>query len=148
MADWNAVTQRVATGAALSAPADADEIIAAGFNVVIDCRAEFDDGPLFSSIPGVIYVWAPTLDDGLPKSADYFAHPFTVAMAALGQPNRKVYAHCAAGVNRGPSMAYGILVCLGFGTDLAEQMVRRARPQVGLAYKNDAAAAARTLGYI
>ena len=56
-------------------------------------------------------------------------------------------AHCAAGVNRGPSMAAAILMALGVNGPTVWQMIVSARPQVSLAYFDDAVAAVASLGY-
>jgi len=146
MSDFNFVTDRLATGAAVSSAADVAQLVAAGVTHVIDCRAEFDDGPLFAQ-GGVAYLWNGVADDGQPKPADWFGRSLAFAMPVLGQPKFKVYAHCAAGVNRGPSTCYAVLRALGFSAELAEQVIRAARPQVGLAYKKDADLAVPLLGY-
>ena len=146
MADFNFVTDRLATGGGVNSPADVQALLAAGITHVIDCRGEFDDGPLFSKT-GVSYIWNGVEDDGKPKTPDWFAKSLSFAMPALGQPKFKVYAHCAAGVNRGPSTCYAILRALGFTAQGAEAIIRAARPQVGLAYKHDADLAIPTLGY-
>jgi dual specificity phosphatase 3 len=146
MADFNFVTDRLATGGAVSTPADVQQLIDAGITHVIDCRAEFDDGPLFSKT-GVAYLYNGTMDDGQHKDPIWFAKSLVFAMPALAQPKIKVYAHCAAGVNRGPSTCYAILRALGFNPVGAEAIIRAVRPQVGLAYKHDADAAIPILGY-
>jgi protein-tyrosine phosphatase len=146
MADFNFVTDRLATGAAISGPADVQALITAGITHVIDCRAELDDGPFFSKT-GVAYLYNGVKDDGQPKAPEWFAKSLAFGLPALGQPKFKVYAHCAAGVNRGPSTCYAILRALGFNSQLAEQVIRSARPQVGLAYKHDADLAIPILGY-
>lgn len=148
MADFSFITGRLATGAAISSTDDLAQLQAAGINGVIDCRAEFDDGPLFAGWPGTAYLWAPTADDGQhPKPVPWFQAGISFALPLLAQPGRKVYAHCAAGVNRGPSMASAILMALGFTESQARAMITAARPQVGLAYIDDAAAAVAALGY-
>ena len=145
MADFSMITARLATGAAITSPDDVAALAAAGITDVIDCRGEFDDAPLLG--PAFTYLWDGTADDGQHKPPEWFGRGITFALAALSQPHRKVYAHCAAGVNRGPSMAYAIMRALGWPAADAESTIRAARPQVGLAYKNDADAAVVALGY-
>lgn len=147
MADFDFVTDRVATGAALNGPDDVGAITAAGINVVVDARAEYDDGQLFAANPAVAYLWNPTQDDGQPKPAAYWQKTLEFVLPLLAQPHRKAYLHCAAGVNRGPSNAYCVLVAQGLPPDEAERLIRSARPIVGLAYKADALAACQALGY-
>ena len=147
MADFSFVTPRLATGAAVSSPADVTQLITAGVTDVIDCRAEFDDGPLFAST-GVRYVWDPTQDDGQhPKGPEWFGPGIAFALQSLSQKGRKVYAHCAAGSNRGPSMCVAIMVALGWTEAQAVAAVHDVRPQAQIAYADDAAAAVHALGY-
>lgn len=146
MADFSFITTRLATGAAIGSAADADTLLAAGFTDVIDLRSEFDDTPLLGS--RFAYLWNGTADDGSRKDPAWFARSLSFALPALAQPHRKIYMHCAAGVNRGPSTAYAVLLALGWPAAAAEAAIRQARPQVGLAYKGDADVAVIRLGYI
>jgi dual specificity phosphatase 3 len=145
MADVSWINGRLATGAALSGPADVDEIAAAGVTHVIDCRIEFDDTALLAGRCAVLWIGVP--DDGQPKPVDWFAKGIAFALDALSHPHAKVYTHCAAGVNRGPSMTYAILRSLGWTAQFSEATIRAARPQVGLAYRADADRAIVALGF-
>jgi len=147
VADFSFVTARLATGAAVSSAADVQQLLGAGITHIIDCRAEFDDGPLLAS-SGAHYLYDPTADDGQhPKPTAWFGAGIGFALPALAQPRTKVYAHCAAGVNRGPSIAAAILMALGINGPAVRQMIISARPQVSLAYFDDAVAAVASLGY-
>jgi hypothetical protein len=145
MADFSFVGARLATGAAVTSADDVAALTAAGISHVIDCRAEFDDAPLLG--PAFAYLWDGTADDGQAKPPEWFGRGLTFGLGALAQPRTRVLCHCAAGVNRGPSMAYCLLRSLGIDPAAAEQMIRLARPQVGLAYIRDADAAVTALGY-
>jgi hypothetical protein len=144
--DFNFVNNRVATGAAISSSTDVDVLVKAGVTHIIDCRAEFDDAGLLQG-RNIGYLYNGVWDDGKPKPVDWFQKSINFALAALVQPHNKVYAHCAAGVNRGPSTCYSILRALGMNQADAEATIRKARPQVGLYYKKDADAAITQLGY-
>jgi protein-tyrosine phosphatase len=120
--------------------------LSAGITHCIDLRAEFNDGPLFAGRQ-VAYLWNPTSDDGKHKSPTWFGRSIVFALDALSHRHHKVYAHCAAGVNRGPSTCFAIMLALGFAPVDAELIIRKARPQVGLAYRDDAIAAIPALGY-
>ena len=146
MADYSMVTWRLYTGAAISGPADVDELVSDGITDVIDCRAELDDAPLLVG-RGLGYLWCPTADDGVSKGVDWFGPGIEFALAVLSRPRRRLYTHCAAGVNRGPSMCAAVLMAFGLGRGEAEEMIRDARPQVGLRYLLDAETAVRQLGY-
>jgi protein-tyrosine phosphatase len=147
--DFNFVTPRLATGAAISTADDVEAIVAAGITHVIDCRNEFNDGALLAANPKLVYLYNPTADDGTTKPSDWFNRSLTFALPALAHPKNKVYAHCAAGVNRGPSTAYCIMRALGFSSDGAKDLIHSARPKTieGIRYANDADQAVVVLGY-
>lgn len=147
MADFSFFTGRLATGAAVNDEADVVSLIQGGVTHVIDCRSEFDDAPLFVAHPEIHYLWNGTNDDGQRKPPEWFQKSIEFALDALSKPYTKVYAHCAAGINRGPSTAYAILLATGLDSTTAEGLIRARRPQVGLAYKADAQAAVEVLGY-
>ena len=146
MADFAIITSRLATGAAVSSPDDVLALQQAGITAVIDCRAEFDDGQLLAGA-GLANLWNGTDDDGQPKPVSWFAASLGFALPLIAQPHQLVYCHCAAGVNRGPSTAYAVMLALGWDSDAAANTIRAARPQVGLAYAGDARAAVASLGY-
>ena len=141
----NFVTPRLATGAALSGPPDVDALAAAGITHVIDCRTEFDDGSLLAQ--RFHYLYDPTADDGQPKPTTWFQPGIAFALQALSQPASRVYAHCAAGVNRGPSMCYAIMRALGWSASDAAGTIKTARPVAQIRYIPDADAAVVSLGY-
>ena len=145
MADFDFVTPRIATGAAINSIDDVHELASVGITHVVDCRAEFDDTALLSQL--LMYLWDGVQDDGQPKSSDWFLKAQAFAMPAFIDVKTRLYFHCAAGVNRGPSMCYFFMRTLGFPPNTAEAMIRAARPQVGIGYKKDADAAIKTLGY-
>src|SRR5229473_1103415 len=101
MADFNWITSRLACGAAIQ-PGDVAEYIRQGVTHVIDCRAEFDDTAEFAG-KGISVLWIGVNDDGQPKPLEWFAKGIQFALDALSHPHAKIDAHCAAGVNRGPS---------------------------------------------
>jgi hypothetical protein len=146
MADFDFVTVRLATGAAISSEDDVQQLKNAGITHVVDCREEFNDAPLLG--PNFAYLWDGTTDDGQTKPPTWFKPGIDFALMALAQPINKVYIHCAAGVNRGPSMTYAVLRAFGLTAQLSESLIRTARPQVGLAYKTDVDNAVVALGYV
>lgn len=148
VADFQFVTPRLATGAAISSPDDVQQLIAAGITHIIDCRVEFDDGPLLAA-SGAQYLYDPTADDGQhPKPVSWFQPGIAFALAALAQPKTKVYAHCAAGHNRGPSMCLAIMVALGWTELQAKTAIITVRPAATIIYADDALAAVQALGYV
>lgn len=137
MADFSMVTARLATGAALSSPDDVAALKAAGITHVVDERAEFDDGQLLAG-SGLVYLWNPTQDDGQPKPDAWWQANISFALQAYSALGTCLLCHCAAGVNRGPSAAYGVIrACWGFVPAAATLLIRTARPQAGIAYAGD-----------
>ena len=128
--DFNFVTNRVATGALIHNEADLLVLIQAGITHIIDCCEPEDAG--VSNHPDIHYLHNPTGDDGQHKNASWFEVSINFGLEALSHPKNKVLAHCAAGVNRGPSTCYALLRSQGLAADEAERLIRSARPQVGL----------------
>jgi dual specificity phosphatase 3 len=146
--DYSKITPRLYCGAAINDRQDVNELIDAGVSHVINCRVEFDDGALLAQRPEITYLHNPTSDDGTVKSPEWFQRSIEFALDAITYPHKKVYVHCAAGVNRGPSTAYAIMLAEGFTPEDAERIIRAARPVVNLAYKKDAEDAVKVLGYV
>jgi len=145
--DYNFITPSLGTGGGIATAQDVEKLINAGVTHIIDCRIEFDDNDLLVQNSRIMhYLWNPVSDNGLPKPPSWFKGSLDFAMPALKDHTCKVYAHCSAGVNRGPSTAYFLLRALGNSPAHAEQMIREARPQVGLRYKADADRAITILG--
>jgi hypothetical protein len=111
-----------------------EPMAAAGFTHVIDCRDEMccDDHPK------VVYLWAPTADDGAAKDGSWLVPAVGFALIALADPNTRLYVHCCLGLRRGPSMVYAILRAQGHNPETARAMVLAARPQADLRYAADA----------
>ncbi len=145
--DFNFVDHRLATGAAIYSAADVQALVDAGVTHIIDCNSSFNDGELLASHPQITYLYNGTADDGQTKPPEWFQRSIEFALLALVAPKNRVYAHCAAGINRGPSTAYAILRAQGLSSLASEAIIRLARPQVGLRYKHDADDAIVVLGY-
>jgi protein-tyrosine phosphatase len=143
------ITKRLATGGAIGSAADVQTLKDAGISAVIDCRDDQDDGPLLAT-SGLIYLWNPTADDGQPKGPDWFGRSLSFALPLLSQPHHKVLCHCAAGINRGPSTAYCLMIALGFSPAWcrAEIILHRPVCVAGVRYADDAEVAVKALGYV
>lgn len=153
--DYNFITPRLATGAALSGPADVEVLVAAGISHVIDLTdAEadqgYDDVGAFADHPAITVLWNPTADDGTHKGPEWFQESVWFGLSALVEPHRKLYTHCSAGVNRGPSTAFAIMLAMGWSYNDALTTIHTARPvtQNGIIYAADAANGLTTLGYL
>jgi dual specificity phosphatase 3 len=119
------------------------EWIDAGITDIIDARGECREGggdkTLVERIaPGVNYHWVGTNDNGNGQSDEWFDIGVAIARKALTDQFRKVLFHCHMGVNRGPSMAYAVLLDLGYGPVAALDLIRTARPIAAMLYAEDA----------
>jgi protein-tyrosine phosphatase len=146
-ANFSRITGRVFCGGQINDSADVNELVAAGVTHIIDAQVERDDAPLMTS--GLHYLWVPTADDGVhPKPVEWFSRAIEFAMPALGVPGGVVFTHCAAGVNRGPSLAYAIMRAQGWSAADAMAQLKAKRPIAQAAYADDAELALRSLGWV
>jgi hypothetical protein len=148
VSDFQFVLPRVAVGSAINdAVVFSDDLEKAGIFYIVDCQGEHDDTP-FLATRKMFTCWCPTEDNGQPKDLnEWWGKGIKWSLENYAKPNVKIYFHCAAGVNRGPSMCFGFLLALGISATAAEILIRSARPQVGLAYKVDAILKVSQLGY-
>ena len=111
----------------------------AGITHVLDTRYEWSDEDLVSlHAPEIVYGQVGTDDDGRGQPDDWFAAGVAFATKALSSPDSVLLVHCHMGINRGPSMAYRIL--LEYGWDPIESLdtIRDARPIADIGYARDA----------
>jgi protein-tyrosine phosphatase len=125
---FNFVTERIAVGGGISSKADVDQIVVAGITHVIDMRAEFDDETLNDR--RITILWLPQVDDGAMRPLGQYRKGIQFAFPALSLPNTKIFPHCAAGLNRGPTMCYALLRAFGFPQSEAIDRIRAVRPDV------------------
>ena len=125
---FNFVTERIAVGGGIASKADVDQIVAAGITHVIDMRAEFDDDTLKDS--RITILWLPQVDNGEMRPAGHYRKGIQFAFPALSRANTKIFPHCSAGLNRGPTMCYALLRAFGFPQSEAIARIRAARPDV------------------
>lgn len=149
--DISQINAQLWTGAAITSDADVEYLAHVGITADIDCRLEFDDQSLVSSYddlpptppslplhPKIQYCYDGVADDGQPKPVSWFQTAWTFGEPVL-QSGGVLLSHCAAGVNRGPSMAYFFLRAHWRMTgDDAMALLRAKRPVVNVAYRGDA----------
>lgn len=144
MANFDFVTDRVATGGDLPAGRAAAaralrEIVAAGITHIVDCRIEWSDEEFVAAFaPEIVYLHNPADDRGQRMPGWWFDRGVGFALEALAHPGTKVLAHCHMGINRGPSLAYAILLAQGTDPVDAIAAVRAARPVAHADYAEDA----------
>lgn len=128
--DMNQVNERLWVGGMVD---KVEDLAAVGITHVICCRKEHDDHAEFGATElgqKIQWLWLPQDDDGTRRDRGQVLSGIKFALDALAQPATKVYAHCAAGVNRGPTMAYAILRACGVPEAEAIAKLRYVRPQV------------------
>ena len=116
-----------------------EEWVAAGVTTIVDVRAEADDCEFVEEhAPGIRYVWAGVHDHGGTQPDEWF----DTVLAGLGEtvhaPKEVILIHCQMGINRGPSMAFRILLEQGWGALDALQAIRDARPIAEIIYADSA----------
>lgn len=143
-ADADFVTDRLAVGGSLSshglvARRQIDELLDFGITHIADLRSEWSDADLVAEHAAQItYLHHPVDDAGQTIPPDYFRALADWATEALAQPNTKLLVHCHAGVNRGPSGAFTVLLAQGWGVREALEAIRAARPIAWIDYADDA----------
>jgi len=130
--DMTWVTDRIAVGGGIWNDDKMIEVVRAGITHVIDMQIEFDDTRLAEPY-GVQVLWNPTDDDFQPKPPELFQRGVDFALAALDDPESRVFIHCAAGVHRAPMMALALLRALGFSPEGALQLIQFRRHVVDFA---------------
>ncbi len=111
----------------------------AGVTHVVDCRIEESDEDFVAlHAPHITYVWAPTDDDGLEREPEWFDAALRNLGSALDDPDSVLLVHCSAGINRGPSMAFRLLLEAGWEPVAALNAIRDARPVTRVIYAPDA----------
>jgi protein-tyrosine phosphatase len=125
MLDYSWITDQIVVGGGIWTAENMAEIVRLGFTHVIDMQLEFDDTPLADG-HNIAVLWNPTDDDFKLKSPDLFRRGVDFALAALDDPDARIYIHCAAGVHRAPMMALAILRATGWSLiDAADLLVSR-----------------------
>lgn len=111
----------------------------AGITHILDTRDEWTDEKFVAEhAPDITYGWFGTHDDGTRQPDHWFDDGLAFALEALVSPNAVLLVHCHLGINRGPSMAYRILLGLRWNPAQALDTIRTARPIAGIRYADDA----------
>lgn len=106
---------------------------------VLDTRIEWSDQELLAQqAPAIAYGWIGTDDAGLPQADKWFDAGLAFANEALQDPQAVLLVHCHMGINRGPTMAYRILLEQGADPIDALETIRSARPIADIGYAADA----------
>jgi protein-tyrosine phosphatase len=130
--DMTWVTDRIALGGGIWNDENMAELAGHGVTHVIDMQIEFDDRPMAKAYD-ITVLYNPTDDDFQPKPASLFQDGVDFALAALDDPEAKLYIHCAAGVHRAPMMTLAVLCALGWELEAAEKLILKRRYVVDFA---------------
>ena len=114
------------------------EIEQAGITHIVDNRGEWSDEPFVMRYTRQIRYLHNGQDDAGQRMPDsWFETGVGFALDALRTPGSAVLAHCHMGINRGPSMAYAILLAQGWDPVDALTAIRAARPIAAFGYAHD-----------
>ena len=130
--DISWVTERIALGGAIWNARNMEELVQAGVTHVLNMQIEFDDRPLAEPF-GIPVLWNPTDDDFLPKPPELLKRGVEFALAAMEDPEARLYVHCAAGVHRAPMMTLAVLCAMEWKIDAAMVLIETRRPVVDFA---------------
>lgn len=113
--------------------------VEAGVTHIVDARMEWSDEDLVAEVaPHIRYLHNGADDAGQRMPDDWFDRAVDFALAALDSPEAKVLVHCHMGINRGPSLAYAVLLALGVDPVEALDAIRSTRPIAAVGYAEDA----------
>lgn len=144
MANLNFITSNLATGgdlpeASLDALRDIEEWRSLGITHVVDNRMECNDTDLVAQwAPEIRYLHNGVDDAGQLMPDAWFDVGVAFVRAAFNDPGAKVLVHCHMGINRGPSLAYAVLLATGWDPVDAMAAIRTVRPIAGIGYAQDA----------
>ena len=152
-ANADRLDDQLLVGGALSpaemvARAQLDDLRAKGVTDILDCRIEWSDEDLVADhAPSMRYHHLGVDDDGGRQPLEWWRTGLEIAHQVLAEPDASLLVHCHMGVNRGPSMAFAVLVdVLDMEPVEAYRLIRTRRPQAYAIYAVDGLRAIRTLG--
>ncbi len=115
------------------------ELVEHGLTHILDTREEWSDQDhVAREQPRLHYRWVGIPDLGQRVGTDWFDEVTDFALDALADPGAVLLAHCHAGINRGPSAGFAVLLAQGHDPIEALDLIRRGRPIVMVAYAEDA----------
>jgi protein-tyrosine phosphatase len=128
------VTDRIALGGGIWNDANMAALVSQGVTHIINMQIEFDDRPLAEPYPVIVFN-NPTDDDFQPKLPELFQPAVEFALQAMngGEPENRIFIHCAAGVHRAPMMTLALLRVLGWNLDDAKKLIQKRRYVVDFA---------------
>lgn len=120
------------------APAWHRRLCVAGDRIVVSGDLPVDERLVARLAPQVEYRYVGIDDDGTRRPDEWFDTGTNAALELLESNDGRVLVHCHMGINRGPSMAYAVLLTLGWDHLVALETIRAVRPIAALIYAEDA----------
>ncbi|WP_157412122.1 dual specificity protein phosphatase [Agreia sp. Leaf283] len=143
IANASQITEQLWIGGELSAtnPKTAkrqlDELRCAGVDAIVDCRIERDDLDWVTEAkPQIDYLYIGVEDAGFQMPDDWFDDGTTYALEQI-HVGHVVLSHWA-GINRGPSMGFAILIAQGWDPIEASTCMKASRPIMRAVYAEQA----------
>ncbi len=119
--------------------AELDRWEALGITHVVDNRIEASDLDLLAEYaPAITYLENGADDAGQRMPDAWFDRGVDFTLEAMADPSAKVHVHCHMGINRGPSMAFAVLLATGMSPAAGVRTIRDARPRAAIGYAGDA----------
>jgi dual specificity phosphatase 3 len=117
------------------------QLEAAGITHVIDARphGRSDQAYARTHAPHLGYLLNAQVDEGQEMPDRWFADSVDYALRAMRDPGAQVLVHCQMGWNRGPSLAFAVLLSQGMTPEQARSAIKGARPIAQIRYADDAA---------
>ena len=114
------------------------ELVEAGVTHVVDARIEWNDEEWVSErAPEIGYLHHGMDDAGQRVPGEWFDVGVSWALEAM-KGDGVVLTHCHMGINRGPSIAYAIMLAQGWPPVAALDTIRGSRPIAAIGYATDA----------
>ena len=126
--DMTWVTDQIAVGAGIWDEVGMIDVARQGITHIIDMQAEYDDTRL-GNMYLVDVLWNPTDDDMETKPPALLHRGVQYAQKALGDPETKLFIHCAAGIHRAPMMTLAVLSAMGWEIEEAMRRIEELRPE-------------------
>jgi 8-oxo-dGTP pyrophosphatase MutT (NUDIX family) len=116
------------------------QLQSAGITHVIDARphGRADQAYAQAHAPQIGYLLNAQVDEGQEMPDRWFADSVDYALHAMRDPGAQVLVHCQMGWNRGPSLAFAVLLSQGMTPEQARSAIKGARPIAQIRYADDA----------
>lgn len=150
MVDLTFVQVNLAIGGYINNDNHVEDISQYNFTHIFSLQEGVDDSAWLQRNPktkDIHYTYFGVPDDHKDRPVEFFKYVADYGKEVLGNPNNRLYLHCAAGRSRSASAAYTMLRALGYSQKETRIIVNR-RPEAYMALAPFAEKALIQLGYI